>query len=328
MSSSPSRATPPLLEEIRAAAEGLREVIVHTPLVPYRRDPDILLKPEIHQAVGSFKVRGVFHAVSSLSPEERSRGVSTVSAGNTAQALAWSARRFGVEARSIMPETAPRTKIDKVWALGGTPVLVPVEEVFAYLREHRWEDEPYTFVHPWTDRRVMTGHGSLGLEIAADCPDVESVFVSVGGGGLLAGVGSAIKALRPQARIVAVEPAGCPALATSLERGRPAEVPCRTICDGVAVPYITEEMFPLLQDLVDEVILVDDSDTKAAIATLAREHHVIVEGAAAVSFAAALRCPEERRGRSVVVLTGGSIDADLLVEILGDHSGARRHHDA
>ena len=201
----------PTLSEFRAAANRLEPIIVHTPLIPYRgedNDTKILLKPEILQAVNSFKLRGVFNAVASLSAEEKARGVSTVSAGNTAQALAWSARYFKISARCIMPETAPLPKIEAVKAYGGIPVLIPISEVFRFLQEHLWEQEPYSFIHPWTNGQVLIGHGSLGLEIMNDAPDVETVFIPVGGGGLLGGVGSAIKAVNPSVRIYAVEPQG------------------------------------------------------------------------------------------------------------------------
>ena len=311
----------PTLSEIEGAARRIRDIVVHTPLVPlhsYENERDILLKPEIHQAVTSFKLRGVFNAVASLASEERRRGVSTVSAGNTAQALAWTARHFSVPARSLMPDTAPRTKIEAVRSYGGTPVLVTIEELFRYLRERGWEQEPYAFIHPWTDRAVMTGHASIGLEILADCPDVQSVFISVGGGALIAGVGSALKALRPSTRVIAVEPEGCPALHASFEEGRPAHVDCHTICDGVAVPYIMEEMYPLLREVVDEVVLVSEKAVKAAIKRLALCNKLVVEGAGALPLAAALTIPEKRPGKSVCVLTGGSIDADKLVAILSD----------
>jgi threonine dehydratase len=313
--------TRPSLEEIEQAAERIRKVIVHTPLVPFHtfdRAPDILLKPEIHQAVTSFKLRGVFNAVASLGEEERLRGLSTVSAGNTAQALAWAARYFGVPARSLMPESAPRSKIDAVRSYGGTPVLVSVEELFRYLREHGWENEPYTYIDPWTNRAVLTGHGSIGLEIMADCPEVETVFISVGGGGLIAGVGSAMKAIKPSVRVIAVEPDGCPALHASFQAGKPTSVDCHTICDGVAVPYITEEMYPLLREIVDDVVLVSEKSVKAMIKRLALHNKLVVEGAGALPAAAAVAIPKGQRGKSVCVLSGGSIDTDKLIDILSD----------
>ena len=310
---------PPTIEEIRDAATRLEDVAMHTPLIPlhtFDGRSDILLKLEIHQPVTSFKIRGVFNAVAALSDEQRGAGLSTVSAGNTAQALAWTARRFGVSARSIMPDTAPPTKIEAVRRYGGEPVLVPMSEVFRFLKEHLWEDEPYAFIHPWTNRNVMIGHGTIGLEIIDDLPDVDTVFIPVGGGGLMGGVGTAIKALKPSVRIVAVEPAGCPALHESLKQGKPASVECNTICDGVAVPYITEEVFPLLRNIVDHVELVSEDAVKATIKRLALGNRMIVEGAGALSVAAALATPEKERGKTVCVVTGGSIDTEKLVEIL------------
>lgn len=310
----------PSLESIRKAADGLKDIVLKTPLVPFRSAEgprNLLLKPEIHQAVTSFKIRGVFHAVASLDPDKRKHGLSTVSAGNTAQALAWAGRYFGVHARSLMPDIAPRTKIEAVKKLGGTPVLVPIEELFHYMKEKKWTDEPYCYICPWTNPWVHTGHGSLGLEIAEQAPDVESVFIPVGGGGLLVGVASAIKALLPKVKIIAVEPTGCPSLHLSLEANRPMAVErSDTFCDGVAVPYMTDEMFPLLKRLVDDIVLVSDEDTRAQVRRLAFDNKMIVEGSGALAVAAALNTPEEARGKSVALLTGGSLDPEKLIAIL------------
>jgi threonine dehydratase len=309
----------PVIDEIERAAERGREVILHTPLVPlhsFDGRRDILLKLETLQPVTNFKIRGVFHAVASLPPDERARGLSTVSAGNTAQALAWTGRHFGVGARCLVPDDAPANKIEAVRHYGGQAVLVPRDELFRYMKEHGWESEPYAFIHPWTNRDLMIGHGTLGLEIVADLPEVRTVFVPVGGGGLIGGVGSALKALRPAVRVVAVEPEGCPALHESFRQGRPASVECHTMCDGVAVPYITAEMYPLLRDVVDHVVLVSEDEVKATIKRIALGNRVIVEGSAALAVAAALAASAEQQGPSVAVVTGGSIDTDDLLTIL------------
>jgi threonine dehydratase len=301
------------------AAQGLRGIAIRTPLAPLHA-PDgpegIWLKAETQQLVGSFKIRGVYHAVASLAPEVRARGLSTVSAGNTAQALAWCGQRFGVPARSLMPEGAPAAKTDAVRRLGGTPVLVPTAEVFRFLRERGWEAEPYAFVHPWIERDVMIGHASIGLEIAADLPAVESVYVPVGGGGLIAGVASALRALVPRVRVVAVEPAGCPSFHAARAAGRPVTVECRTICDGVAVPYVTEELWPLLDALVDDAVLVSEDDVRATVRRLALTERIVAEPSGALALAAALADPPARRGRAVALVTGGSIDAQKLASIL------------
>lgn len=315
-------AVKPTLEQVREATERIRSVIVHTPLVPLRPSgshPDILLKPEIHQAVGSFKLRGVFNAAASMTDEEHQRGLSTVSAGNTAQAVGWCGRHFGVPARSLMPENAPQTKIEAVKAYGATPVLVPGEELFRYMREHGWESEPYSFIHPWTDERVMTGHGSMALEIFEDCPGVQTVFIPVGGGGLIAGVASTLKQLNPDIRIVGVEPQDCCALHTSFEAGHAVAAPCQTMSDGVAVPYLTDEMYPLLREIVDEVVLVSEVATKQAIRHLAVANNMIVEGAGALAAAAAMTYPAKSRGVSAAIVTGGGIDIDKFLAIVGQH---------
>ena len=307
--------------DFESAAERLEGIIQRTPLVPFRSDENdssILLKLEIHQPITSFKIRGVFHAVSSLSDDERKAGISTVSAGNTAQALAWAGRYFGVEAQSVMPDSAPESKIESVRRLGGTPVLQPMAEVFRFLKEHLWEQQPFAFIHPWTNRDVRIGHGSMGSEILNDCPDVETVFIPVGGGGLLGGVGAALKLLKPEIQIIAVEPEGCPSFHASIQQGSPATIESNTICDGVAVPYMTEEMFPVLRELADETVLVSDRTVKSYVKRLALHDKIVVEPSAALAVAAADNYPERKRGLSVALVTGGSIDAKKFTDILND----------
>lgn len=311
----------PEMADIRAAMTRIADVVINAPLVPLRGvDPEanILLKPEIHQPIGSFKIRGVFNAAASMTPEERARGLSTVSAGNTAQAVAWCGRYFGVPARSIMPEGAPQTKVDAVKALGGEPVLIPSDDLFAFMREHKWESEPYSFIHPWTDERVMTGHAGMGVEILESDPEIDSVFIPVGGGGLIAGVASALKRLKPSIRIYAVEPETCCALHASLEAGKAVAAACVTMSDGVAVPYLTEEMFPLLSSLVDATVLVSEADTRSAIRLLAMQNKMVAEGAGALATAAALSIPVSERGRSVAIVTGGGIDLPKLIDVLSE----------
>ncbi len=322
----------PPLERMRAARALLAPVLGRAPIVPHQahgpghtgggrgaaaqHEAQLFLALEVHQPIGSFKLRGIWHAVARMTPEERGRGLSTVSAGNTAKALAYSAARFGVPARSLMPEGAPKTKVEAVAAMGATPVLVPTVEVFRFLQEKLWLDEPYAFVHPWIDPEVLVGHGTLGLEIVEALPDIDSVYIPVGGGGLMGGVGSALRALRPDVRLIAVEPEGCPALHTARAAGKPVRVDCKTICDGVAVPYITDEMFPLLMELVDDVVLVSEERVRAAVRKLALDDHVVAEGSGALAFAAALATPLAVRGKTLCPITGGCIDAGLLAEIL------------
>lgn len=308
----------PSLDDIRAAAQRLEGIVVRTPVVPlhsYGDPSDVYVKPESLQPIGSFKLRTVFNAVAARTEEERARGLSTTSAGNTAQALAWVARHFGTTARSLMPETAPETKVRAMEAYGGTPVLVPGAEVFRFMTEEGWHGEPYTFIHPW---REMAGSATIGLEIIEDMPDVERVYVPVGGGGLAGGVGSAIKALKPNVKVIGVEPEGCCAFTRSLEAGEPVTVQCQTICDGVAVPLVLPDVFEVLRDVIDDTVLVSDRDAMAAVKRLALRNKLVAEPAGGLAVAAALATDPSARGRSVCIVTGGSINADLLASILTD----------
>ncbi|MCO5175419.1 MAG: pyridoxal-phosphate dependent enzyme [Thermomicrobiales bacterium] len=310
----------PTLDDIRAAAARIEGVVVRTPLIPlhsYGKPSSIYLKPETLQPIGSFKLRTVFNAVAAKSEEERARGLSTTSAGNTAQALAWTARHFGTTARSLMPEHAPETKVRAMEAYGGTPVLVPSAEVFRFMTEEGWKDEPYTFIHPW---REMAGSATIGLEIVEDMPEVERVYVPVGGGGLIGGVGSAIKALRPDIKVIGVEPEGCCAFTRSLEAGEPVSAPCQTICDGVAVPLVLPDVFEVLRSVVDETVLISDRDAKAAVKRLALRNKLVAEPAGGLAVAAALAAEADSSGRSICIISGGSINDDLLAEILTDAS--------
>lgn len=310
----------PSIDEIRTAAERLKGVAVRTPLVPlhsYDNDRSTLLKLENLQPIGSFKIRGIFNAVAARTPEERAKGLSTTSSGNTAQALAWSGRYFGVPARSLMPETAPLAKVRAMEAYGGTPILVPGAEVFRFMTEHGWEEEPYAFIHPWTE---MAGAGTIGLEILEDCPEVDTIIVPIGGGGLSGGLGSAIKALKPSARVILAEPVGCATMFESRKAGEPVAVSCSTICDGVAVPIVIPEVFEVLQEVADDIVLVTDDAVKSAMKRLALRNKVVAEPAAALAVAAALAIPAAERGTTVCVVTGGSIDPEFFAALLTDQT--------
>jgi threonine dehydratase len=297
-------------------------VAVRTPLLPLRSysgaPADILLKPETLQPVTSFKIRGAYNWASSLTEEQRARGLSTVSAGNTAQAVAYAARLVGASARSRLPDTTPRAKIEAIEAYGMEPVLMPGDELFDWMLSAGWEDESYTFLHPWVEPLMVAGSATIGLEIHEDLPDVDTVFVSVGGGGLICGVGSALKALNPDVRIVAVQPEACAPVSASVAAGVPVWIdPQPTLCDGLGVPLVTDEMWPLLRSVVDETVEVSEEQVKDAIRRLALDNKLVVEGAGAASVAAALAVPVSERGRSVCILSGGSIDGDKLAAIVG-----------
>jgi threonine dehydratase len=315
---------PPDIADVRAAAERLRGVVVRTPLVPlhsFGASSDIYLKPEMLQPVGSYKLRGVYNWAASLNPELRERGLSTHSAGNTAQALGYVARLFGVSARSLVPDFAPYVKVRAVESYGATPVVMPFDELLDFVFAERWKHEPYNFLNPWGEPKMIAGSATIGLEIIEDSPDVETVYVPVGGGGLVAGMGSVLKALKPSVRIVGVQAEACPALHSSFAAGRPVWVDARpTICEGVAVPFVSDEMYPLLRSVIDDVVLVSEGEVRRAIRVLASNNSFVVEGAGALSVAAVL-ADEQRRGKTVCILSGGKIEMDELAAIVGQPVG-------
>lgn len=313
-------ASPPDLTEIQAAAERLKHVVVRTPLLPlhsFDKTTDIFLKPEILQPIGSYKIRGAYNWAASLTTEERNHGLSTISAGNTAMALGYTARLFRVPARSLLPDSVPTSKLEAIKRYGVEAVLVPMDELINFIFEARWDKEPYSFLNPWADPKMIGGSGTIGLEIFHDMPDVETVYVPVGGGGLIGGIGSALKILKPSVRVVGVQSESCPSLHATFEASRPTWVDTLpTICDGTAVPFVVEEIFPLLRQVVDEAVLVSEEVVKSAIKRLALRNKLIVEGSGALSVATALSTPPEERGKTVCILSGGSIDSDKLKKII------------
>ncbi len=307
------------MEEIRAAAVTTAGTVLRTPLVSLSPAiaRDVRLKLEVLQPTGSFKVRGVLNWARSLAPESRRRGFSTFSAGNTALALGFSAREYDVPCRSLLPDYAPAHKVEALRRAGVEAVLVPFEEMVDWVFRAGWREEPYAFLHPWVEPLMIAGHATIGLEIAEDLPGVETVFVPVGGGALAAGIGSAVRALLPGTRVVGVQTESYPALRASFDAGRPVWVEHgETICDGVAVPFVTDEMFPLLRRVLDDVVVVSEERVRRAIGSLALGAKVVAEGAGALGLAAAAAVPPENRGRSVCIVTGGSIGTSTLAGIL------------
>ncbi len=315
----------PGLDEIESAAVRLQGTAVRTPLVPlhsYDAHADIFLKPEVLQPVGSFKIRGVGNWALSLSEEERSRGISTTSAGNTAAALGYMARRLGVPGRSMVPNTLHDTKRRTLASYGVELHEVAMDDLMAYMFEERWRDEPYSYLNPWGDPLMIAGHATIGTEIFEDLPQIESIFVPVGGGALLSGVATALKALKPSVRVYAVQAAVNSALSAAFATGGPTWIEWQdTVVEGASTPVITDEMYPLLRSLVDEVALVSEDQVKDAMRRLALRNKLITEGAGAAALAAALSVPVEERGVSVCVVSGGSVDEALLREVLSAQAG-------
>jgi threonine dehydratase len=301
------------LEEIRRARERLGDDVLRTPLVPFAPDPRILLKLECLQPIGCFKLRGALSAIRAASPAELADGVVTASAGNMAQGVAWAAREAGVHARVIAPAGAPRAKLDRVEELGGEVVSVSHEEWWQAMVDRGREGVPGMFVHPVADETVMAGNGTIGLEIAEDAPEFDTVLIPWGGGGLTSGIASALKALRPEVRVVAVEPDTAAPLAASLGHAEPREIEFQpSWVDGAGGRAVLPAMWERAQELVDEAVAVSLEEAAEAVRQLATRAHVVAEGAGALALAAALK----RDDRCVCIVSGGNIDAAVLAGIL------------
>jgi threonine dehydratase len=310
------------LAEIRAAAARIAGKVHRTPLLSASAIGEraggirLYLKCESFQKTGSFKPRGALNKVLSLSPAERERGLVTVSAGNHAQAVAWAARVAGAEATVVMPADAPRSKIDAVKGYGGQIVFHDDRPtLFDKLNEVQ-KARGLTFVHPFDDPIVLAGAGTTGLEILEDLPETAMVVVPVGGGGLLGGVASAVRQVRPSARIVAVELDAGPGLRPALAAGKPLPVPRPhdTLADGLTPPFVGALPLEIAREAVDEVVTVTEAEIIAAMKLLLTRAKLYVEGSGAVATAALLagkiHVPE---GASVVaIVSGGNIDLDRI----------------
>jgi threonine dehydratase len=298
------------VDRIRAAAERARPHVLRSPMTPVE---GALLKLECLQPTGSFKVRGFFAAALALEPEKLRRGLITVSAGNAAQACAYVAKTLGVPCRVVMYETAPPLKIEGVRRWGATPILMPRDEMLKWMADEGWRSEPETFLHPFADPQVMAGHGGIALELLEDVPDLARVLVPVGGGGLIGGVASALKALRPEVEVIGVQSDGYSLWTKSLEAGGPVAIKPDTIADGTTAPF-DARMFELLKQCVDRWLTVPEPRLRSAIPELATAAKVVAEGAGALTFAALEQL--EPGPPTVAVVSGGNIDPQLLAGLL------------
>jgi threonine dehydratase len=303
------------LDRIRAAARRLAGRLRPTPLLPLG-DGSARLKLECLQPTGSFKVRGFLAAASALSEAELRRGLITVSAGNAALACAHTALACGVGCRVFMFETAPAPKVEGVRRLGAEPVLMPRPQLLDWMAARAWEAEPETFIHPFADEEVMAGHGSLGLELLEQLPDLARVLVPVGGGGLITGVASALKGSRPEVEVIGVQSEGYPLWPRALEAGGSVTLSPATIADGTTAPF-DASMFERLQEVVDRWILVPEPEVRTGVARLAKAAKVVTEGSGALGFAALEGLPAG--GPTAVVISGGNIDRHLLAELLSEN---------
>ncbi len=308
------------LAAIVAARDRIRSLVVRTPLVRLGVDDapaEIYLKLENLQPTGSFKVRGAGNSVALLGEKERAHGVFTCSAGNMAQALAWHARRLGISCTVIVPDTAPETKLAAIRRFGATIVQRPWDDVWEIGITRRYAPlDGWTFVHPFADASMMAGNGTIGLEILEDLPNVDAVVVPFGGGGLSAGIATAIKAKHPRIRVYACEPETAAPLAASFAKGAPAEVRrVPTFVDGIGASSVFPQMWKIVRPLLEGSLVVSLKEIASAIRLLVERNRVVAEGAGGSSVSAALT-GKAGTGRVVCVVSGGNIDTAVLGKIL------------
>jgi threonine dehydratase len=308
------------LEEIEAARERIAGTILRTPLVRLdlgKDGPDIRLKLENLQPTNAYKIRGAANAVARLSDEERARGVWTISAGNAGQAVAYAARDAGIPCAVVAIETAPQTKLDRMRALGATIVPVSYEQAWQAAEAHAFDGMDGTFIHPFDNEDFIAGHGTMGLEILEDAPDVRAVIAAIGGGGLITGVGSAIKALRPEVKILGAEPETAAPYDLSLKQGAPSKFPDwqASFVDGAGGQSVTKRMWERMAPVVDGSIVVTLDQVREAMRLQADKARVIAEGAGCLALAAALS-GQAGEGPIVCVVSGGNIDLKKFAELV------------
>jgi threonine dehydratase len=313
------------IDSIRDAARSIYDVAVRTPLVPIGAivpgGPQIYLKLETLQPIGSFKIRGAYNAVRRLSPQDLAGGVWTVSAGNAAQGVALAARRAGVPCSVMVMDTAPEAKLRAIDRLGAAIVKATYDECWRTVEAHASDRMTGHFVHPFDDDDFISGNGTAGIEIVEDLPDVDAVIAPVGGGGLLAGVGVALHALRPEARIYAAEPETAAPLQRSFQQNQASrfEEWTASFVDGAGGKSVLDSMWPLLREYVDESIVVSLDDAARAMRLVAERVRVIAEGAAACAVAAAVSPAMAARGHAkvVAIVSGGNVDLAKFARLVG-----------
>lgn len=316
------------IDTIRDAARNIYDVAVRTPLVPLGQlehitpgGSDIYLKLETLQPIGSFKIRGAYNAVRRLPRGEIAKGVWTVSAGNAAQGVALAARKAGVPCSVMVMDTAPDAKLRAIDRLGATIVKATYDECWRTVEAHASDRMTGHFVHPFDDDNFISGNGTAGLEIVEDLPDVDAVIAPVGGGGLLAGIGVALRVLQPAARIYAAEPETAAPLKRSMDRGQASRFDewTSSFVDGAGGKSVLDSMWPLLHEYVHESIVVSLDDAARAMRLVAERARVIAEGAAACAVAAAISPAIASRGHKkvVAVVSGGNIDLKKFAQLVG-----------
>jgi len=303
------------IEDIERARERIKGTVLRTPLV--RFDERIWLKLESLQPTNAYKIRGGANAVASLSEEDRAKGVWTISAGNAGQGVAYAARQYGVPCTVVAIETAPQTKLDRMRALGAEIVPVSYDRAWVAAETHEFPGLKATFVHPFDNHDFIAGHGTMGLEIVEDCPDVRTVICAIGGGGLITGVGSAVKARKPDAKVFGAEPETAAPYELSLREGGPQKFEDwqASFVDGAGGKSVTERMWQRMRPVTDGTITVTLKQTAEAMRLIAEKSRAIAEGAGALSLAAALS-RKDLEGPIVCVVSGGNIDLDKFAELV------------
>jgi len=321
MSTTPPPVRPITLDEIRQARERIAGTILRTPLVRLELGagfPDIRLKLENLQPINAYKLRGAANAVALLPESERRRGVWTISAGNAGQGVAYAARAAGVPCTVVVIETAPASKIERMKALGATLVPVPYTAAWKALESRSYPGVEGTFVHPFDDDDFIAGHATMGLEILEDAPDTMAVIAGIGGGGLITGLGSVMKALKPAVRVWGAEPETAAPAALSFARGSPQTFAewQPSFVDGAGGQSVFPRMWERMKAVVDGCIVVSLDETKRAMKLMAETTRVIAEGAGALPLAAALS-GKAGQGPIVAVVSGGNIDLKKFAELVG-----------
>ena len=307
------------LQDIKDAQRRIQGKVNRTPLVRFYGDSlpgEIYLKLENLQPIGSFKLRGAYNAISTADKSLLKDGVYTASAGNMAQGVAWNARMMNIPCTVIVPDHAPQTKLDAITRLGAKFIKIPFNDWWQVLVTRKFEGMKGLFVHSVSDPAVIAGNGTIGLEILEDLPDVDRIIVPYGGGGLISGIATAIKAIKPGVKVFASEVETAAPLAPSLAAGKPVKIEyVPSFVDGMGSGGLLAEMWPLVSTLVDGSIVLSLKQIADAIKLLMERSRVIAEGAGGSSFAAALT-GKAGSGKIVCVISGGNIDAEKLVKIL------------
>jgi len=315
------RVRPIELSEIQEARKRIEKTIVRTPLIRLELGPDypdVRLKLENLQPINAYKLRGAANAVALLPEAERKRGVWTISAGNAGQGVAYAARKAGVPCTVVVIETAPTSKLERMRALGAKLIPVPYDVAWKALEERLFPGAEGTFVHPFDDHNFIAGHATMGLEILEDAPDTVAVIASIGGGGLITGVGSAIKALKPEIKVWGAEPETAAPAALSFEVGSPQVFKNwkPSFVDGAGGQSMFPRMWERMKSVVDGYIVVSLDDTKNAMRLMAEKARIISEGAGALPVAAALT-GKAGKGPIVAIVSGGNIDMKKFCELIG-----------